>query len=210
MIASPCVLLCCAARLHVHRQSRDFSNHPGFAFNVVLAIIVVLDAQILLEAIEFFPPLRMLPHEVAEGKVLAQLISALFADVEMVLGKAGLEVEVREIEGLPFGDAEISLMGVTQSFQTCFDFGKISGGSHNVDVDNWLRHHAGNGGAADVLDRTVDTGNGGFQKCLDLLEVRRPSGIVGLDEGYWHFFICLEFAASVTFQSNISRMGKSG
>ncbi len=134
----------------------------------------------------------MLPHKVTKGKVLPQFVNTLFTHIEVMFGETGSGLCIHKIEGLPLRHAEISLMDIAKSFQSLLDLGKRSSSDDDVDVYDRLRHHARDGGAADMLDRAVDTDHAAFQKRLDFLEVRRPRRIVRLDKSLYRFFICPE------------------
>ena len=79
-------------------------------------------------------------------------------------------------------------MGVPQEFQSSPGLEKSARWDYDVDVYDWLCHHAGDGGAAYMLKGMGKAVQNRGQERRDLLEMRKPSGIVRLDKGYCHLF----------------------
>ena len=111
---------------------------------------------------------------IAECQVVAKGLSVQGADVKMVIRKLW-----RRRECLAAWDIQISLVPVSDRLESGDD-GWESGPirNHDVQIDNGLRRQAGNGSAADVLNRHGELSEPGGDQGSKLLEDGRPARIV--------------------------------
>jgi len=82
------------------------------------------------------------------------------------------------LEDFTASDAKVAYMMITICLQRIFDLFKISPFlKHNINIQDRFGSQAGDGGAADVFDPHVNSGEDLEQVCLQLLEPILPGRV---------------------------------
>lgn len=104
-------------------------------------------------------------------------------------GAGGADVQVmgwgagRGDEGFAAGNPEVAFVVVAEGPEPLDDGGQVGAvGDHHVQVDDRLGGEAGDGGAADMLNRNGEWAEPGGQPVAELLEGGGPGWVVADDD----------------------------